>query len=58
VTLDLVNRVLESDSPLQYRAVEMAEELTETARAIRIFVDLLQRNPDAMIFGKPGPGGQ
>lgn len=58
LTLDLVNDVLASDSPLQYRAVEMAEELTETARSIRIFVDLLQRNPDALIFGKPAPRGQ
>jgi len=58
VTLDLVNEVLRSDSPLQYRAVEMAEELTDTARSIRAFVDLLQRNPDAMIFGKPAPGAQ
>ena len=55
VTLELMNQLLESDSPLQYRAVEMAEELTETARSIRTFVDLLERNPDAMIFGKPSP---
>jgi len=56
LTLELVNEVLKSDSPLQYRAVEMAEELTETARSIRAFVDLLERNPDAMLFGKPPPG--
>ena len=58
VTLDLVNALLESESPLQYRAVEMAEELTETARSIRIFIDLLERNPDALIFGKPPPRNQ
>ena len=58
VTLDLVNALLDSESPVQYRAVEMAEELTETARSIRTFVDLLERNPDALIFGKPRPGGQ
>jgi paraquat-inducible protein B len=56
LTLQLVNEVLKSDSPLQYRAVEMAEELTETARSIRALVDLLERNPDAMLFGKPPPG--
>ena len=56
VTLDLVNEVLKSDSPLQYRAIEMAEELTETARSVRTFVDLLERNPDAVLFGKPPPG--
>ena len=56
-TLTLVDELLRSDSPLQYRAVEMAEELTETARSIRTFVDLLERHPDAVIFGKPPPGG-
>ena len=58
VTLGLMNDVLKSDSPLQYRAIEMAEELTETARSVRTFVDLLERNPDAMLFGKPLPGAQ
>jgi paraquat-inducible protein B len=58
VTLRLMNDVLKSDSPLQYRAIEMAEELTETARSVRTFVDLLERNPDAVLFGKPPPGAQ
>ncbi len=58
VTLGLVNEVLRSDSPLQYRVVEMAEELTETARSIRVFVDLLERHPDSFLFGKPAPGDQ
>ncbi|MFT5448767.1 MAG: paraquat-inducible protein B [Gammaproteobacteria bacterium] len=58
VTLGLMNDVLKSDSPLQYRAIEMAEELTETARSVRTFVDLLERNPDAVLFGKPRPGAQ
>ncbi len=56
VTLGLADEVLKSDSPLHYRAVEMAEELTETARSIRALVDLLERNPNAVIFGKPPPG--
>jgi paraquat-inducible protein B len=58
VTLDLMNKVLKSDSPLQYRAIEMVEELTETARSVRTFVDLLERNPDSVLFGKPAPGAQ
>jgi paraquat-inducible protein B len=58
VTLDLANEVLKSDSPLQYRAVELVEELTETARSVRTFVDLLERNPDSVLFGKPAPGAQ
>ena len=58
ITLGLVNDVLKSDAPLQYRAIEMAEELTETARSVRTFVDLLERNPNAVLFGKPPPGAQ
>ena len=56
VTLGLVNDVLKPDSPLQYRMLELGEELTETARSIRTLVDLLERNPNSLIFGKGAPG--
>jgi paraquat-inducible protein B len=56
LTLDLMNEVLMSDSPLQYRYMQMADELSEAARSIRTFVDLLERNPESMIFGKTPPG--
>ncbi len=56
-TLGLVDELLKSDSPLQYQYIQMAEELTETARSIRVFVDLLERNPESVIFGKSAPGG-
>jgi paraquat-inducible protein B len=55
-TLGVVNDVLKPDSPLQYRMLELGEELTETARSIRILVDLLERNPNSLIFGKGAPG--
>lgn len=55
-TLGVVNDVLKPDSPLQYRMLEMGEELTEMARSIRILVDLLERNPSSLIFGKGAPG--
>lgn len=55
-TLALVNELLKSDSPMQYRIIQVADQLTETARSIRAFVDLLERNPDSVIFGKPPPG--
>ena len=59
VTLGLVDEVLRSDSPLQYRVVEMTEELTETARSIRTFVNLLERHPQAVLVpgGSLGGGG-
>jgi len=44
--------LLKPDSPLQYQFVELTEELTEMARSIRTLVDLLERNPNAFIFGK------
>ncbi|MEW6667976.1 MAG: MlaD family protein [Thermodesulfobacteriota bacterium] len=55
-TLGMVNDLLKPDSPLQYRMLELGEELTETARSIRILVDLLERNPNSLIFGKGAPG--
>ena len=51
-TLVLTNRVLKPNSPLQYNVIEMTDELTETARAIRALVETLERNPQALIFGK------
>lgn len=55
-TLDLVDKVLQPDSPLQYRFLELTGELAETARSIRTLVDLLERKPNAVIFGKDAPG--
>jgi paraquat-inducible protein B len=51
-TLRLVDDVLKSDSPLQGSYIQLADELTETARSIKTFVDLVARNPEAFIFGK------
>lgn len=56
VTMDLMNQVLEYDSPLQSRFMELADELGEMARSIRIFMDLLERDPNSIIFGKSKPG--
>ena len=55
-TLDLVNDLLSPESPLQYRFIELAEELAETARSIRILVDLLERDPNSIIFDKDSSG--
>ncbi|MFC1813696.1 intermembrane transport protein PqiB [Thermodesulfobacteriota bacterium] len=56
VTLDLVNDVLSPESPLQYRFIELSEELAETARSIRSLVDLLEREPNSIIFDKDSSG--
>ena len=57
-TLGLVDKVLKPDSPLQFRFIQLAEELAETARSIRTLVDLLERNPDSILFGKNSSGGR
>jgi paraquat-inducible protein B len=55
-TLDLIDEVLKPDSPLQYRFIQLTEELAETARSIRSLVDLLERHPNSIIFGKKPSG--
>ncbi len=55
ITLDQLNRMLKPDSPIQYRFYELTEELAETARSIRTLVDILERKPNAVIFGKEPP---
>ncbi|MBW1841916.1 MAG: MCE family protein [Deltaproteobacteria bacterium] len=55
-TMGLIDEILEPGSPFQYRLIELSEELAEMARSIRILVDLLERNPNALIFGKDASG--
>ena len=40
------------DSPLRYQFSETLDEVKRAARAIRILADYLERNPNAMLFGK------
>jgi len=51
-TLKLVDPLLKSDAPLQAGYIQLADDLSETARSIKSFVDLLSRNPEAFIFGR------
>jgi len=51
--LDGLNKVLDPASPAQFQLNRMSKDLSEMARAIRAFVDMLERNPNAVIFGKP-----
>jgi len=55
-TLTLTNRILKPDSPLQYNVIQLTGELEETARAIRSLVEILQRKPESVIFGKDSEG--
>jgi paraquat-inducible protein B len=51
-TLALMDRVLAPDSPLHDHASRLADELGEAARSIRALVDMLQRDPQSVLFGK------
>lgn len=54
-TMSNIDSVIAPESQLHFRVIQMADELAETARAIRSFVELLERNPESMIFGKEPP---
>ncbi|MDX8409390.1 MAG: MlaD family protein [Mariprofundales bacterium] len=51
-TLELINGMAKPDSPLQFKIIRLSDDLSEAARAIRGFLDLLERNPNSIIFGK------
>lgn len=50
--MDSLDDVLKPDSQLHFRVIRMADELTETARSIRALVNVLEHNPQSVIFGK------
>ncbi len=54
-TLSLMDQTLNPNAPLQYHFIELTSELSEMARSIRILVDMLERNPNSVIFGKTPP---
>jgi paraquat-inducible protein B len=57
ITLDKTHTILEPNSPAQYNLIKLTGELEETARSIRSLVETLERNPQALIFGKESKAG-
>ena len=63
-TLDGVEKTLDAarqsvsiaaeGSPIRYEFEKMLGELTAAARSIRLLAEYLERNPDALVRGKPG----
>lgn len=51
-TLISVEGTLGKDAPLQHEMRRALKELAEAARGIRILTDYLERNPNALIYGK------
>ena len=57
VTMKLMEGALAPDAPMREGALRAMREVGEAARAIRNLVDVLERQPNAVIFGKK-PNGE
>jgi phospholipid/cholesterol/gamma-HCH transport system substrate-binding protein len=55
-TLSGVNGAVGEGSPLRIQVETAVAELSQAARSIRVLADYLQRNPDALLRGKPQKG--
>jgi paraquat-inducible protein B len=51
-TLNAIKGSVGKDSPLYYELMRVFKELSGAARSIRVMADYLERNPDALIYGK------
>jgi len=54
-SLASASSALESDSPLQSRMKTALEEITSTARSLRVLADYLERYPQSLLVGKDAP---
>lgn len=50
--LTTVESVIHPDAPLHHNLMEATEELAHAARAIRSFIELLEKRPESLLFGK------
>ncbi len=51
-TLAKMEKIFNSDSPINQEARRALEELAAAARSIRLLTEYLERNPNSLIFGK------
>jgi paraquat-inducible protein B len=52
-TLAAIRRLVSEDSPTYYRVMSTVEEIGRAARSVRELADLLERQPESIIKGKP-----
>ncbi len=57
-TLTKVDGLIGPKAPFQYGMVEAVRELAAAARSVRSFIDLLERRPESLIFGKDKEGSR
>jgi paraquat-inducible protein B len=48
-----VERVLAEDAPLQHDLIQTLREVQRAARSLRVLTDLLGRNPESLLRGRP-----
>ena len=46
------------EAPLHFQAIRLAQELVQTSRSLRSLVEMLERNPQALLLGKTPPKEQ
>ena len=54
-TMQSAGEAVGPDSALRYDLARLLRELTTTARSLRTLADFLEKNPNALILGKPAP---
>lgn len=54
-TLQSASQAIGPDSAVRYDLAALLQELTSAARSLRALADFLERNPNALILGKPTP---
>jgi paraquat-inducible protein B len=54
-TMQSAGATVGPDSALRYDLARLLRELTTTARSLRTLADFLEKNPNALILGKPAP---
>jgi len=57
-TMAIADGVLASDSPLQGNVIKLTHELAATAKSVRSLVEMLERDPQSLIFGRKNAGEQ
>ena len=52
----VLERLLESDSPVRYQMKGALTEITAAAESMRLLLDYLQMHPEALLSGKDAKG--
>jgi len=53
VTVANVDGFVDPNSPTSYELTKALKELSGAARSLRLMADFLERNPRALLFGRP-----